>query len=78
VYVIRAEIPLLWVEYEEGDVTLSEGDVFALSSDLGLFRVDDIIPLVSGGVILALHAGNKANWPAEKGHVKYLRVHRGG
>ena len=77
-YIIRIETPLLWVEYDETDESLNEGDVISVQPTQDLFQVGDIIPLTGGGAILALQAPSKAKWPKVGDRVNYIKVRRQG
>jgi len=77
-YVIRVEIPLLWVEYDELDDPLQEGDIFVIQGTEAMFQVESTIPLLSDGIILSLSgAESNARWPHEGERVVYLKIARG-
>lgn len=76
--VIRVEIPLLWVEYDENDEPLVEGDIFVVRGTEAMFQVETIIHLLSDGVILSLTgAETNRRWPKEGERVVFVKILRG-
>jgi len=76
--VIRVDTPLLWVEYEEHDDPLSEGDIFVIRETQSMFQVESVIPIESDGVILSLTGSDhNTRWPVDDEHVSFLKIRRG-
>lgn len=77
-FVIRVEVPLLWVEYDESEEPLVEGDIFVVRGTEAMFQVETIIHLLSDGVILSLTgAETNKRWPREGEHFVFVKILRG-
>lgn len=71
---IRIEHPILWVEFDDKDATLSVGDKFVIPATESYFQVETIIPLRSDGVILSLASILPGRpWPKEGTRVVYYK-----